>query len=188
MRRFVLLAVACVLSLSACSGAGSVLSTGDRGKPDKVIITVIGASNIARVLPGASIPLSATAAIGPGNGTSTVNRFLWSAALVTSGSYVANTNGGTKPCNDVTVTSGGVTQPYGTDFSIDLTIDPTNEANVLFTAPPSIAAPAGATLAVNYPYCVVVTAKALSGSSTSAQVLATGSIVVAVVNPSAPEQ
>ncbi len=188
MRRIASFAFACVLSLSACSGAGSVLSTGGRSKPDKVIITVVGPSNVARVLPGASIPLSATAVIGGQNGTSTVNRFVWSASLVTSGSYVANTDGGTKPCNDVTVTSGGVTQPYGTDFSIDITIDPTNEANVLFTAPTSIAAPPGATLATNYPYCVVVTANALSGSSSSAQMLATGSIVVAVVNPAAPEQ
>ncbi len=189
MRRIaIFLAAAGVLSLSACGGAGSVLSTGTRNTANQVVITVVGPSNIPRVLPGASLPLSATATIGPQNGTSTIDRFRWSATLLTSGSYVVNTSGGTKSCSVVTQTTGATTQPYGADMSIDVTIDPTNEANILFTPPPALPAPAGSTLTTNYPYCVQVTASALTGSDTNPQIVASGSITVAVVNPLSPEQ
>jgi hypothetical protein len=189
MRRIALvLATASVLTFSGCSGAGTVLSTGNRDTADTVIITVVGPSNIPRVLPGASIALSATATIGGSNGTSTLNRFLWSATLLTSGTYVVNTNGGMKTCNVVDSTVGGVTSPFTTDMSIDITIDPTNEANILFTPPTTVTGPAGAIITTNYPYCVRIDATALTGSTAHPQNGAVGSVIVAVVNPAAPEQ
>jgi hypothetical protein len=182
------LAAAGLVALSACSGGGAVLSTGSQNTADHVLLTVNGSSNIPRVLPGGSLPISATAVQGSQNGTTTINRFLWSATLVTSGSYVVNTNGGTKPCNAVTITTGATTQPYSTDFTLYVTIDPTNESNIIFSPPPIIPPPTGSTVTVNYPYCVRVDATALSGSNANPQSGATGSIIVAVVNPASPEQ
>ena len=189
MRRFAwVLALAAAVSIDGCAGAGSVLGTADRTTANQVVITVLGSTNVPRVLPGATIALSATATIGAQNGVSPIGAFVWSATLVSGGSYVANASGGTKPCQAVTVTSGGTTQPYTTDFSLYLTIDPTNEANVLFSPPPQIPAPAGATLATSYPYCVRIAANAMTGPAGHQTVAAGGSMLVAVVDPLAPEQ
>jgi hypothetical protein len=85
----------------------------------------------------------------------------------------------------VTLTAGGVSSPLVADFSLYLTIDPVNEANVLFTPPPVIpvpgALPPGSTVTPAFPYCVVV-------SATERDSGAVGSITVAVVNPLAPTQ
>jgi hypothetical protein len=183
MRRIVLsLAVLGAASLAACSGGGSVLNSVGANTPDNVIVTVAGSSNVARVLPGASLPISAVAVSGSQNGVLSNNRFTWTAALVSSGTYTYNTTGQTKPCAQIVQTpAGGAATPFTTDFSIYITIDPTNEANVLFAPPPIVPAPAGSTLAVSYPYCVVVSATAVGSS-------AVGSITVAVVNPQNPLQ
>jgi hypothetical protein len=183
MRRIVLsLAVLGAASLSACSGGGSVLNAAGANSPDNVILTVVGAANVARVLPGAGLPISAVAVNGSQNGVLSNNRFTWTAALVTSGSYTVNTTGQTKACAQVLQTStGGTATPYAADFSIYITIEPTNEANIIFYPPTIIPAPAGSTITTNYPYCVVVSATAVGGS-------AVGSITVAVVNPQNPEQ
>lgn len=182
MRRIVLsLAVLGAASLAACSGGGSVLNSSGANTPDNVIVTVAG-SNVARVLPGASLPISAVAVSGSQNGVLSNNRFTWTATLVTSGAYTSNTTGQTKPCAQIMQTpAGGTAAPFTADFSIYITIDPTNEANVLFAPPPIVPAPAGSTLVVNYPYCVVVSASAVGSS-------AVGSITVAVVNPQNPLQ
>ena len=190
MRRFVLpVAVLGAVGLSACTGGGSVLSNSQA--PERVIVTVAAPSNIARVLPGAHIPISAIGVAGPNNGVAGTNRFIWSAALATSGQYVANTGGQTKPCAVVMYTpSGGTAAPYPADFSIYVAIDPTNESNILFGPPTTIplpaGAPAGSTITTNYPYCVQVSATELdkNGNRTSA----VGTVTVAVVNPANPEQ
>ena len=186
MRRIVLsLAALGAIALSACSGGGSVLSFSNSSTPDRTIVTAVGPSNIARVLPGASLPLSALGVRGSANGSVSGNSFTWSAALVTSGQYPFNTGGQTKPCPAVTITQSGTVVPYTADFSVYLTIDPTNTANVIFTPPTVIPTPTGAsalTLPGTNPYCVVVSATPVGGSSANA-----GSITVAVVNPAGPE-
>ncbi len=184
MRRIVLsLAVLGAASLGACSGGGSVLNSVGANSPDKVILTVAGSSNVARVLPGAGIPISAQAVNGSGNGVLSNNRFIWTAALVTSGSYPFNTTGQTKPCAQVLQTPvGGTATPYAADFGIYVAIDPVNEANIIFYPPTIIPLPAGSSsIEPVYPYCVVVSAAAVGSS-------AVGSITVAVVNPQNPEQ
>jgi hypothetical protein len=187
MRRLAL-ALLSAGALTACSGGGSVLNFDSSTTPDRVIVTVVGPSNIARVIPGASLPLSATAIKGTGYLSN--NRFKWSAALTTGSSYVFNTLGQTKPCADVTLTQSGTTSVYLPDMSIYIAIDPTNESNILFIPPPTIplpfSAPPGSTIAINFPYCVAVSATALD--SDGHPTTATGSITVAVVNPQAPVQ
>ncbi|HEY0381895.1 MAG TPA: hypothetical protein VGC72_06825 [Candidatus Elarobacter sp.] len=197
MRRFVL-CLAAVLSataLTACSGGGSVLGFGgDNPSPDHVIITTSAPSNIARVLPGAGIPLSAVQVHGSQNGLLSGNNYRWSAALTTGGSYIANTLGQTKPCGGVNITTAGVTSPYVADFGIYIAIDPVNEANIIFIPPTFIPVPAGSTLsAPTFPYCVVVNAQPgkITGSGLGTTFTPTGppgSITVAVVNPQNPEQ
>ncbi len=199
MRRFVL-SLAAVLSataLSACSGGGSVLGFGgDNPSPDHVIITTSAPSNIARVLPGAGIPLSATQVHGSQNGLLSGTNYRWSAALTTGSTYIFNTFGQTKPCGNVNVTSGAppVTTAYTADFSIYIAIDPVNEANIIFFPPTVLPLPAGfTTITPNFPYCVVVNAQPgkITGSGLGTTFTPTGppgSIIVAVVSPQNPEQ
>jgi hypothetical protein len=186
MRRIVrTLAVLGALALSACSGGGSVLSFDNSGKADKVILTVQAPSNIARVVPGGSLPISAVSAKGSANGYINSNRYKWSAVLTTGMQYPAFELGQTKPCANVTLTAGGVSSPLVAEWSIYITIDPTNEANILFSPPPVIPVPPGlppgSTVNPSFPYCVVVSATSLDSG-------AVGSITVAVVNPLAPTQ
>ncbi len=195
MRRRLVLSFAAILSaamLGACSGGGSVLSFDNGTTPDHVIVTVQAPLNIARVLPGAGLPLSAVAVRGSQNGLLNINTFRWSAALTTGLQYPFNTFGQTKPCANVNITSGGVTQPYLPDFGIYIAIDPTNEANIEFIPPIIIPAPfAGSTIATNYPYCVIVNAQGghISGTglgTTFTPIGPPGSLLVAVVNPQNP--
>jgi hypothetical protein len=197
MRRFVLplAAVLSAVALSACSGGGSVLGFGgDNPSPDHVIITTAAPSNIARVLPGAGIALSAVQVHGSQNGILSGNNYRWSAALTTGNSYIANTLGQTKPCNSVMATFGGVAQPYVADFGIYIAIDPVNEANIIFFPPTVLPLPPGATtISPNYPYCVVVNAQPgkITGTGLGTTFTPTGppgSITVAVVNPQNPLQ
>jgi hypothetical protein len=195
MRRIVhLLAVLGAVALTACTGGGSVLNLGDNSQPDRTVVTVDSPLNIARVLPGASLAISATTVKGSQNGTVNVNRFVWSAVLLTSGQYIANSGGQTKACGSVQYSAGGAPATALTeDMSIAITIDPTNESNIIFT-PPAIfplpsGAPAGSSVTPSYPYCVVVTATPLTGGTPGTpQPAAAGSIIVAVVNPQAPLQ
>ncbi len=186
MRRIVRsLAVLGAVALSACSGGGSVLNFDNSSKADAVIVTVQAPSNIARVLPGGSLPISATSVRGSQNGFVNANRYKWSAALTTGQQYPAFELGQTKPCANVTLNAGGVSSALVADWSIYITIDPTNEANILFSPPPVIPVPtglpAGSTVTPAFPYCVVVSATSLDSG-------AVGSILVAVVNPLAPTQ
>jgi hypothetical protein len=203
MRRIVksLVAVLGVLSLGACGGGGSVLNFDSSTTPDRVIVTVQGPSNIARVLPGAGLPISAVAVKGSQNGFLSNNRFKWSAALTTGGQYIANTDGATKPCASVMFQPAGppgvAAFPYTADFGVYIAIDPTNEANIEFIpptiipnpnpipAPPAPVPPGAGTLTTNYPYCVTVTATPIGGGGSAAN---SGSITVAVVNPQNPLQ
>jgi hypothetical protein len=194
MRRFVL-SLAAVLSaaaLSACSGGGSVLGFGgDNPSPDHVIITTSAPSNIARVLPGAGIALSAVQVHGSQNGLLSGNNYRWSAALATSGTYTVNALGATKPCQVNTITTGGVTSPYTADFGIYIAIDPVNEANIIFFPPTILPAPAGSVITPHFPYCVIVNAEpgTISGSGLGTHFTSTGppgSITVAVVDPQNP--
>jgi len=197
MRRFALslAAVLSVAALSGCGSGGSVLGFGgDDPSPDHVIITVAAPSNIARVLPGGSLALSAVQVHGSQNGILSGNNYIWSATLTTGDSYIANTLGQTKPCQSVVTTTGGVSSPYTTDFSLYITIDPVNESNIIFSPPTVLPLPAGATsITPNYPYCVTISATPvrLSGSgigTTSAPTGPPGSITVAVANPQNPLQ
>jgi hypothetical protein len=195
MRRFVL-SLAAVLSaaaLSACSGGGSVLGFGGNDpSPDHVIITTAAPSNIARVLPGAGIALSAVQVHGSQNGLLSGNNYRWSAELVSSGTYIANDLGQTKACQTVNVFAGAVSSPYTADFGIYIAIDPVNEANIIFFPPTVLPVPAGFTsITPNYPYCVVVNAQPgkITGSGLGTTFTPTGppgSITVAVVNPQNP--
>jgi hypothetical protein len=197
MRRIVL-SLAAVLSaavLSACGGGGSVLGFGgDNPSPDHVIITTSAPSNIARVLPGSGIALSAVQVHGSQNGLLSGNNYRWSAALTTGATYIANDIGQTKPCSNVTVTGGGVTSPYTADFGIYIAIDPVNEANIIFFPPTVLPLPAGfTTITTSFPYCVVVNAQPgkITGSGLGTTFTPTGppgSITVAVVNPQNPLQ
>jgi hypothetical protein len=197
MRRFVfsLAAALSVAALSGCGSGGSVLGFGgDNPTPDHVIITVAAPSNIARVLPGGSLALSAVQVHGSQNGLLSGNNFIWSATLTTGDSYIANTLGQTKPCQTVTTTTGGVSSPFTGDFSLYVTIDPVNEANIIFSPPTLLPLPAGATaITPAYPYCVTISAQPgrVSGSGLSSTFTPTGppgSITVAVVNPQNPLQ
>lgn len=196
MRRYVLslAAVLSAVALSACSGGGSVLGFGGNDpSPDHVIITTSAPSNIARVLPGAGIGLSAVQVHGSQNGILSGNNYRWSAALTTGGTYIANTLGQTKPCANVNITTAGVTTPYTQDFGIYIAIDPVNEANIIFFPPTVLPAPPGSTLTPNFPYCVVVNAQPgkITGSGLGTTFTPTGppgSITVAVVNPQNPLQ
>jgi hypothetical protein len=203
MRRFVLsLAVMGAAALVACSGGGSVLSFNNGGgASDRVIVTVAGPTNIARVLPGAGIAISAVGVRGSQNGTTVNNRFRWSATLVTSGTYVFNADGQTRPCQQLSFqpfpfpaaapTPAAI--PYAADFGIYIAIDPTNESNIIFFPPivvpnpgpavppaPATPPPGAGTLSTRFPYCVVV-------SATNRDTNAVGSITVAVVDPQAPQ-
>ncbi|HEV2908346.1 MAG TPA: hypothetical protein VGX02_03655 [Candidatus Eremiobacteraceae bacterium] len=191
MRRFVLSlsAVLGAATLAACAAGGSVLSFSSDRTPDHVIITVAAPSNLARVLPGASLPLSAVAVRGSDNGVLAPNRFRWSAALTTGQQYPINSLGQTKPCASVMITQGGVTTPYTADFGIDIVIDPVNEANILFSPPTILSPPPGATLTTSYPYCVTITAQAGSFDQTLQKFVpdgAPGTITVAVMDPQNP--
>ena len=195
MRRFVLslAAVLSAVALSACSGGGSVLGFGgDNPSPDHVIITTSAPSNIARVLPGAGIGLSAVQVHGSQNGLLSGNNYRWSAALVTSGTYTTNALGTTKPCQQVTITNGAGTIPYTADFGIYIAIDPVNEANIIFFPPTLVPVPAGfTTISRVFPYCVIVNAQpgTISGTGLGTHFTPTGppgSITVAVVDPQNP--
>jgi hypothetical protein len=187
MRRIVRsLAVLGAIALSACSGGGSVLNFDNSSKADRVILTVQAPSNIARVVPGGALPISAVSVKGSQNGFVNSNRYKWSAALTTGMQYPAFELGQTKPCANVTLTVGGVSSPLVQDWGIYIAIDPTNEANILFIPPPVIPVPpglpVGSTVTPAFPYCVVVSATSLDSPG------AVGSITVAVVNPQAPTQ
>ncbi len=190
MHRFMLWVAAAfaVGALSACGNGGAVLSTTSNQTPSNVSVSVAAPVNVARVVPGGSLALAAVATAGSTNGILSNNRFLWSATLVSGGTYAYDAAGDTRACATITRTTGGVTTPYTTDFSIYITIDPTNEANVLFSPPPTIPAPAGSTLTTTYPYCVTVTANVVIGNTTPATTGAGGSITVAVTDPQNPLQ
>ncbi len=197
MRRFVL-SLAAVLSAAAfsgCSGGGSVLGFGgDNPGPDHVIVTPAAPLNIARVLPGAGIALSAVQVHGPQNGLLSGNNYRWSAALSTGGTYIANALGQTKNCATVVLGGPGGPTPYTADFSIYIAIDPVNESNIIFFPPTVLPVPSGfTTITPNYPYCVIVNAQPgkITGSGLSTTFTPTGppgSITVAVVNPQNPLQ
>ena len=189
MRRIVQsLAALSVLALGACSGGGSVLNFDSSSTPDHVILTVQGPTNLARVLPGAGLPISAVAVRGTQNGFINSNRFKWSAVLTTGQTYNFTADGNQqRNCASINVTSGGVTSPLVADWGIYIAIDPTNEANIEFIPPTIIPVPTGATsITPNYPYCVTVSATVLNGSGTTPTAGATGSITVVVVNPQSP--
>jgi hypothetical protein len=172
-----------ILALGACSGGGSVLNFGSGSSPERVILTVQGPSNLARVLPGAGLPISAVAVNGAQNGFVSSNRFKWSAALTTGQFYNFTTDGNQqKACQTVTITQSGTTVPYTADFGIYIAIDPVNEANIIFIPPTIIPTPVGATtLTPAFPYCVTVTATPFGGSASNS-----GSITVVVVSPANP--
>ena len=190
MHRIVVFLTVSAAALCACGGGGSVLSFQTTSTGTQTIVSVQAPLNLARVLPGGSLALSAVQVSGSSNGFVSSNRFVWSATL-TSGSQYPTSSGQTKPCATVTKTAGGATTTYTGDLSIDITIDPTNEANVLFGPPPVLPPPAGATsVQVSYPYCVLVTAAPVT-SAPGAMTLTTGpsgSILVAVVDPLNPLQ
>lgn len=193
MRRIVVsLAALGALALGACSGGGSVLSFDNNSQPDRTILTVQGSTNVARVLPGASLAISATQVRGSQNGLVNGNRFLWSAVLVPSGTYTANALGVQKACGSIQFTpAGGSASALTADMTLYVTIDPTNESNIIFT-PPALfpvptGAPVGSTATPTYPYCVAVTATPLNNGG-APQGAEAGSITVAVVSPTNPEQ
>ncbi len=190
MRRIVRsLAVVGLLALGACSGGGSVLNFDNNATPDRTILTVVGPTNLARVLPGAALPISATAVRGSQNAFTNVNRFRWSAALTTGQFYQSTTDANLlKPCANIVLTQSGVGTNLTADFGIYIAIDPTNESNIEFIPPTIIPVPAGATpgstITTNFPYCVIVTATPIVNGSASNS----GSILVVVANPQNPLQ
>jgi len=194
MRRIVQsLGVVGVLALGACGAGGSVLNFATDSNPDHVIITAAGPTNLARVLPGAGLALSAIHVKGSQNAFVNGNNFRWSAALTTGGTYNFTADGNQqRPCQTVTIVQGGTTIPYTADFGIYIAIDPVNEANIIFFPPTVLPVPAGATsITPKYPYCVVVNAQPgkISGSGAGTTFSPTGppgSITVEVVDPANP--
>ncbi|HZO94655.1 MAG TPA: hypothetical protein VFB22_12940 [Candidatus Baltobacteraceae bacterium] len=175
------LAVWSFAALGGCGSGGTVLSDGGSVAGDRVLISPGGSLGIARVLAGSSIPLSAVLVQGPQNAVLSANRFIWGAAVVNGAQYSSGSQGQTKPCGAVTATTGGVAAPYAPDYTLYVTIDPTNESNVILTPPTSVPPPAGGTASAVYPYCVRVTATVVAGA-------ASGSLIVAVVDPQNPLQ
>ncbi len=174
--RVVLSATIC--AVAACSGGGTVLSSGP-GADEHVAISAGGSTGIARVLAGSSIALSAVLVSGSQNAVVTTNDFIWSAVVTNGQHYVSGSAGQMKPCGAVASTTGGVTTTYAPDYTLYVIIDPTNESNIIFSPPAVVPVVAGTTAVVTYPYCVAVSARAGS---------ATGSIVIAVVDPQNPLQ
>jgi hypothetical protein len=186
MRRIVLsLAVAASAALTACTGGGQVLGTGGNN-PDRVIVSVAGQLNVARVLAGSPIVLSAQdVKDNQLNGAIYNNTFKWHAAIVNGSTYPTTDfgqSGTTKPC--ATVLLPGSTTPYAPDYTSFLTLDPSNSANVTFTPPATIPPAATGAPTLSPPtgnaYCAIVTATAVNGT--------VGSIVVAIVSPGSPQQ
>lgn len=192
MRRIVLsLAVVASAALTACSGGGQVLGTGNNN-PERVIISLPSQLNVARVLAGGSMALSATAVKdGDLNGVIYNNTFTWHATIVNGATYPTTDfgqSGTLKPCAVVSLPGG--TTPYAPDYSQFLTVDPSNSANVTFKPPATIpASPVGAAVIANPAgtaatpldaYCAIITATAVNGTI--------GTIVVAIVNPATPQQ
>lgn len=185
MRRIVLsLAIAASVSLTACSGGGTVLGT-STNNPNRIIVSVPGQLNVARVLAGSSMVLSATATKdGDYNGVIAMNSFTWHAAIVNGQSYPTTNfgqSGTLKACATVTYPSS--TTGYLPDYTQFLTVDPSNPGNVTFAPPATIPAtplgPAALSTTANA-YCAIVTATAPNG--------VVGSIVVAIVSPANPTQ
>lgn len=183
---FCFAAALCSAVLNSCSGGGSILNFAPNGTSDHVILSVVGPVNVPVVIAGGSLPLSAVQTNGSQNGVIVSNRYEWSASLTTGQMYQSNAFGQLKPCASIMITQGGVTTPYTADFSIYLTIDPTNESNILVSPPPTIPNPFGATLTVNYPYCLRVNAQVLIPKGSGTTKGAVGSIIVAVMNPLNP--
>jgi hypothetical protein len=189
MRRIALTLVALgAVALTACSGGGSVLNFGSNSTPDHILITTVGQTNVARVFAGTPINLSAVQVKGSHNGILSTNTFKWTAALVTSGIYPVTSLGTTKPCATPSITTPpGTAVAFAPDYAAFITLDPTNQANITFTPPLTIPAPAGSTTGVlpgatsANAYCAVVNASTPDG-------LTTGSITVAIVNPAAAQQ
>jgi hypothetical protein len=187
MRRIAMsLAVIVSSALTACSGGGTVFDTGgSNNTPDRVLVTVVSPTNIARVLPGASLAISAQGVKGSQNGYLTGSDIAWTAAVATSGQYPVNSGGVTKPCVAPTITFPGASAvAYAPDLTNFITVDPTNNANIIFTPPTTLplpsGAPAGTTVAPptgSNPYCVAVTATSKLNAG------AQGTLIVAVVNP-----
>lgn len=180
---FTTCALTALCALSACSGSGGALNT---GKPSTtgIVITSGGQVNVARVLAGSGIALSAVATSGSQNGAIGNNKFIWHATLVNGASYASDQAGGTKPCASVTVgnAAAGPFAPYAPDYSAAVAIDPVNEANIIFIPPLTIPYAAGTfpgPLNTATAYCAIVTAT---------QGGVTGSIVVAIVDPQFPLQ
>jgi hypothetical protein len=184
MRRIALTLVALgAVALTACSGGGAVLNVGSNSTPDHILITTLGQTNVARVFAGTPINLSAVALKGSQNGTLATNTFRWTAALALSGLYPVTSLGATKPCATPSLTTPPATAvAFAPDYTAFITVDPTNSANITFTPPLTIPAPAGSTTGVlagatsGNAYCAVVNASTPDG-------LTTGSITVAIVNP-----
>src|ERR1700680_1517366 len=119
------------LGRSACSGGGSVLNFDGSSNAQAIIVTVQGTTNIARVLPGGSLAISAVSVRGSQNGFVNSNRYKWSAALISSGLYTATADGSTKACGNITITpTGGSAFQLVTDLNTPpystIAIDPTN--------------------------------------------------------------
>jgi hypothetical protein len=174
-------------ALSACTGGGSVLNFGSNSTPDHIDITQQGQTNTPRVLAGTSIALSAQAVKGGLNSTISTNAFKWTAALVTSGTYPINSLGGTKPCATPSITTPPSSAvAFAPDYTAFIVVY-SNQANITFTPPLTIPAPAGSTTGIlagstsANAYCAVVNATTPDG-------LTTGSVIVAIVNPQFPEQ
>lgn len=182
MRRIVLsLAATSAMALCACGGGGSVFGTG--GGADRIFITAAAPANVTRVLAGSGIPLSATAVRGASNAVTGNRQFVWTAAIVNGAVYPTNSVGGTKPCAAVTngPTAAGPFAPYAPDYSIYITVDPTNAANIVFTPPALIPVAAGT-------FPGPASANAYCASVSATQGRTTGSIVVAIVDPNLPQQ
>jgi hypothetical protein len=174
-----LLSVAACSALAACSGGGSALNSGP-APTTSIVITTAGQQDLPRVLAGSSLPLSAVSTSGSNHGTVENNRYVWSATLVNGASYPTG-QGASKPCAAITASAGGSAfAPYAPDYSIYITIDPSNESNIIFSPPLAIPVPAGTVLgpqSATNAYCVTITAT---------QGATSGSVVVAVADPQNP--
>jgi hypothetical protein len=180
MRRIVLsLAVALSAALTACSQGGQVLGTGGNDA-ERVILSVAGQINVARVNAGDKIIISAQDVRGEANGAIYNNSFTWRAQLATGTSSYPTTafgpSGTQKAC--ATATLAGST--YTPDFTPFLTVAAANPANVTFTPPAQVpGSPTFTPPLTSNAYCVIVTATSSNNVN--------GTIVVAITNPALPQ-
>ncbi len=168
MRRIVLpFAVAVAAVLAACSGGGSVLSSGGTSA-DNIVVTLANQSGtvdpgVYAVRQGFGIQLHAQGAKNSTNGV--VNPgYTWTVQYTTTGTYIINQIGQTAPCAPITTVPTPQPSPTVAPSPFTYTLPassiavaPEDSSYATFTPPLLPAAGTGRVFS-NQQYCAIVTA------------------------------